>query len=354
MMDRKNQFDISTSLMSPPEATPLESFARSTQSDPTDTSPTEKARESYKMVLAAFGGNFPMSPPVSPDTKTISTDEAPALVDRDPVLYPNSEPQSSPSSQAPLFNEDDTIHKINGHVAARASNLFREASPPKQHEYELALEFKSQVMKTHHTNRNLWLERERSYLLEDRALKSGVKRYPNIAPAQGRKNGGRAPVVGHVVKSGHVEKAPRVNKRPQKERATPEHSNGPKVAREDKDFNALPDYCPNINAYQPERSNSLKVEWRGAPIDLRNDENYHLLHEDERLLAANLRLDCATYLTSKRRIFIRRLECEKIGKDFRKTDAQQACKIDVNKASKLWTAFDKVGWLKRSHIQRFL
>jgi len=37
----------------------------------------------------------------------------------------------------------------------------------------------------------------------------------------------------------------------------------------------------------------------------------------------------------------------RIGKEFRKTDAQQACKIDVNKASKLWTAFDKVGWFKK-------
>ena len=81
------------------------------------------------------------------------------------------------------------------------------------------------------------------------------------------------------------------------------------------------------------------------------DPHRALLDPEEVSLAANLRLDCATYLTSKRRIFVARRECwagtwgGKGKKEFRKTDAQQACKIDVNKASKLWMAFEKVGWL---------
>jgi hypothetical protein len=44
----------------------------------------------------------------------------------------------------------------------------------------------------------------------------------------------------------------------------------------------------------------------------------------------------------------------RIGKEFRKTDAQQACKIDVNKASKLWTAYDRVGWFDSEHFQQYL
>jgi hypothetical protein len=79
-----------------------------------------------------------------------------------------------------------------------------------------------------------------------------------------------------------------------------------------------------------------------------------LLHPDELILASNLRLDCATYLTSKRRIFLRRLECARIGKEFRKTDAQQACKIDVNKASKLWQAYDRVGWLDIQWMREYM
>jgi hypothetical protein len=96
------------------------------------------------------------------------------------------------------------------------------------------------------------------------------------------------------------------------------------------------------------------VDWKGQPIDLSKDPHARLLHPDEVALAGNLRLDCATYLTSKRRIFERRLQCLKTGKEFRKTDAQQACKIDVNKASKLWTAFDKVGWLDAHWVRKYI
>ncbi|KAL8291030.1 hypothetical protein RB597_005595 [Gaeumannomyces tritici] len=115
--------------------------------------------------------------------------------------------------------------------------------------------------------------------------------------------------------------------------------------REDKAFEMLPDFCPPLGSLPANRPNCLKVDWKGNALDLTNDPHAHRLHPDERLLAAGLRLDCATYLTSKRRIFMRRLECARIGKEFRKTDAQQACKIDVNKASKLWTAYERVRWL---------
>jgi hypothetical protein len=123
--------------------------------------------------------------------------------------------------------------------------------------------------------------------------------------------------------------------------------------RVDVDFNALEDYCPPRDSL-PNKPNCLKVEWKGGPTDLSDDPDRHLLHPDEVMLASILRLSCATYLTSKRRIFIRRLECLRIGKDFRRTDAQQACKIDVNKASKLWAAFDKVGWLDKAWVQSYL
>jgi len=294
-----------------------------------------------------------MSPPVSPATKNINTAESPALVVRDPILYPTTEQQTSPSSQSPLFTEDEALvaqRLVDGHVAARESSFFREASPPRQSEYELVLEFKAEVAKQFDANRSKWLNRERLYLLEDRALQAGARRYTNIAPATGpsrpRPNTKPSPV-----RNGGI-----VKPRPAKTtagRATPDRATGPKVAREDKDFNSLPDYCPPVTSL-PSKPNSLKVDWRGAPIDLRNDPNAHLLHPDELLLAANLRLDCATYLTSKRRIFIKRIEALRIGKEFRKTDAQQACKIDVNKASKLWQAFEKVGWLNPSWVKKYM
>lgn len=244
---------------------------------------------------------------------------------------------------------------VNGHVAARESSQFREASPPRQSEYELALEFKAEVAKAYNSNRSKWLSRERLYLLEDRALNSGSKRYLAIAPA----SGGRAARPSGIAKSNsskHGIKPSRQSNHATHSthvRAPSDQHSGPKVAREDKDFSALPNYCPPLNSL-PSKPNSLKVDWKGAPIDLRNDPYYDKLHPDEVLLAANLRLDCATYLTSKRRIFMQRIETLKIGKEFRKTDAQQACKIDVNKASKLWQAFDKVGWLDPKWVRMYM
>jgi predicted DNA-binding ribbon-helix-helix protein len=89
-------------------------------------------------------------------------------------------------------------------------------------------------------------------------------------------------------------------------------------------------------------------------LDLTNDPDRHMLHEAELNLASTLRLVCATYLCSKRRVFEARIEALKIGKEFRKTDAQQACKIDVNKASKLWQSFEKVGWFNPEYFRQYL
>jgi hypothetical protein len=347
-MERKNQFDIK-SLMSPPEPTPHESFARA--------SPTKPMDSQMKTLFPMPGGRFPMSPPVSPATKNITTDESPAFAVRDPVLYPNAELQSSPSSQTPLFNEDEASAQrvVDEHVAARKlDNLFRdrEASPPRQSDYELALEFKAQVAKQFDANRKKWLNRERLFLLEDRALQNGTRRYTNIAPASGGKPRNQPPKQ-NGSKNGVIKVRSPPHPKTNHIRNTPDRSMGPKVAREDKDFDLLPDFCPPLSSL-PTKPNSLKVDWRGAPIDLRNDPNAHLLHADEILLAANLRLDCATYLTSKRRIFIKRIDALRIGKEFRKTDAQQACKIDVNKASKLWSAFDKVGWLDPKWVKKYM
>jgi hypothetical protein len=79
-----------------------------------------------------------------------------------------------------------------------------------------------------------------------------------------------------------------------------------------------------------------------------------MLHEAEVNLASSLRLNCATYLTTKRRIFEGLLIKLKRGEQFRKTDSQQCTRIDVNKASKLWTAFEKVGWFDPKHFQAWL
>jgi hypothetical protein len=329
-------------LLSPPEATPLDNFNQ-TSSKPTMAS-------QMKSLFPIQAAQLPLSPPVSPATKNIVRDESSThTTTRDPILYPNTEATSASSSQVPLFGEQALATKrvVNEHVAAREPSLFREASPPRHNDYELALEFKSQVMQAFtRSNPRTWFERERAQLLEDQALRTGVRRYPTLAPATIKVRNS-----GTKIKSAGIVKPPRQPK-PKVPRATPEPGKI-RVAREDKDFDLLTDYSPPTSSL-PNKSNSLKVDWRGAPIDLSYDPHRNLLHPDELLLAANLRLDCATYLTSKRRIFKARIDALKIKKEFRKTDAQQACKIDVNKASKLWQAYEKVGWLNPKWVEQYV
>jgi hypothetical protein len=339
-MEHKDTFDVRNNMLSPPEPIPQDSFSRSLSTSSMD----------FKMTgpsMAIAKAQQPMTPPISPASKN-SLPEASSSEVRDPILYPNP----GPSPKSPLFTVNDTHRVVDEHVAARESTPFRSVSPPRHSEYQLALEFKSQVAQAFNANRRLWAQRELAQLKEDSLLKMGGRRYTTIAPATGmRRPTGPKPVRQNGVKNG-VSKPPRAPKPSTSARGvTPDA--GKRVAREDKDFSSLPDYCPPLSSL-PNKPNSLKVDWKGAPIDLKYDPHAHLLHPDEIYLAANLRLDCATYLTSKRRIFIKRIEAFRIGKEFRKTDAQQACKIDVNKASKLWQAFDKVGWLNPKWITKFV
>jgi hypothetical protein len=339
-MENKTQFDIKSILLSPPEATRLDHFNQPS---------TESTMASQmKLLFPIQASHLPLSPPISPATKNITTEESSSLATHDPILYPNTESASATSSQVPLFGEAATKRVVHEHVAAREPSLFRYASPPRQVEYELALEFKSHIMQTFaKSNRLAYLSRERAQLMEDQAMRSGGRRYPVLAPATPERTG-RPNKVGKPI---GVAKPPRKSiVRPP--RVTPEPG-VKRVAREDKDFDQLTDYSPPTSSL-PDKYNSLKVEWRGAPIDLDLDPHQHLLHRDELLLAANLRLDCATYLTSKRRIFKARIEALRIKKEFRKTDAQQACKIDVNKASKLWQAYEKVGWLHPKWVEKYV
>ncbi|KAF8862681.1 putative SWIRM domain-containing protein [Acephala macrosclerotiorum] len=341
-MENKDVFDARTTMLSPPEQTLQDSFSRKASGSSMDFV------MSSLHPMPVVRGQPPLSPPISPETKNLNPESPSSIALRDPILFPHQDS----STQPPLFTSDP--HRvIDEHVATRESSAFREVSPPHRVEYELALEFKSRVLEAYNQDRKRWARREFAQLREDNMLKHGGNRrtYLAIAPASGvRGNGIRGPRQPAVRSPKGIVKPARV-KPAQARGATPE--SGKRVAREDKDFSALPDYCPPLSSL-PNKPNSLKVDWKGAPIDLKFDPHAHLLHPDEIMLAANLRLDCATYLTSKRRIFIKRIEAFRIGKEFRKTDAQQACKIDVNKASKLWQAFDKVGWLNQKWIQKYL
>ncbi|SPQ19840.1 b7e56077-6ac3-46ec-a490-bc00d0b1adfa [Thermothielavioides terrestris] len=361
--------------MSPPEPAPLETFkAAGLPSEKAAPSPAEQVPRE------------PLSPPVSPfshPSSTISPAPPLGLSDgKDPILYPAGEPRAS-APTGPLFSlipesvvnyKEATERLVNEHIASRPAGLFRDSTPPKPEDYELALFFKSNCFRMFRDNPQEWLRKERALLRADRrrtAPSFQPHKLPHILPAAKPAVSGPQP---SKTPSARVQKPSPQKPRPPKVRvqnprpirATPAparetiHVGTPEprvrtVApnREDKDFASLQDLSPPLSTL-PAKGNSLKVDWKGNALDLTNDPYRDLLHPDELILASNLRLDCATYLTSKRRIFLRRLECAEKGKEFRKTDAQQACKIDVNKASKLWQAYEKVGWLDIEWMRQYM
>ncbi|SCU80090.1 LAME_0B01574g1_1 [Lachancea meyersii CBS 8951] len=115
----------------------------------------------------------------------------------------------------------------------------------------------------------------------------------------------------------------------------------------------LPDYSPSVSLL-PNNNKCLKVEWKGSSMDLSDDPLRDRLHPAELQLAQILRLPCDLYLDSKRRLFLEKMHRLKQGLPFRRTDAQKACRIDVNKASRLFAAYEKIGWLQDDKFEQFL
>ena len=369
--ESKKTCDISN-LMSPPEPAPLESFMQVEMAATPEPAPLEKRPVP----------NPPLSPPVSPPNKAVNpvSSAVPAAISiQDPIIFPSAGPPANPPVGPLFIATGGSIEAVNAatrqlvdeHIASRPASLFREATPPRREDYELALYFKSNCLRMFKENPKAYLRQERELLRADRKsiiVARPIVKLPPILPAS-RPTASKPQTAKTVANRIQKPRSPRSNGKvslPRPIRATPairqtirvSSTPEPRVRtvapnREDKDFRSLPDYCPPLNSL-PNKPNSLKVDWKGNALDLSKDPHASLLHPDELLLAAGLRLDCATYLTSKRRMFMRRVECAKIGKEFRKTDAQQACKIDVNKASKLWTAYEKVGWLDGKWVHKYL
>jgi hypothetical protein len=237
-------------------------------------------------------------------------------------------------------------------------------SKPAREDYELAVSFVSTAYKSYNQNPLGWYLQEREFD-ERYGKRSRIEKKPAANKRPALKHLAPAPSSRQKVALPRVARAPRAPaKRTPKNRvydsfdqlpaAVSPRPPRPTTNRDDTDYNALPDFSPPIDTLPKGNSKVLKADWKGQVLDLSNDPDRHLLHEAELNLASTLRLTCATYLCSKRRIFQARIEALRIGKEFRKTDAQQACKIDVNKASKLWQAYEKVGWFKPDFFRSYV
>ena len=311
------------------------------------------------------------SPPISPfDTQSQkeNTDNASEQGTLDPPLFRRESTTYALAPDVPLFSSQPSSQEvITQHM--QSADYAQLLIKPAEEDYKLVVQFQATVFNQALKNRsayNTWRAQERKF--EERYSKpavqaGGIQKRPSpkkLAPAPAPRS--RQPKVA----------LPKVAPRPAREpkpKGTPkaqifnsfeEHigsvspkATRPATNRDDLDYNAIPDYSPPLGTLIGNEK-KLKAEWKGNKLDLSNDADRHLLHEAELELASTLRLSCATYLCSKRRVFQARINALKIGKEFRRTDAQQACKIDVNKASKLWQAYDKVGWFDTNYFRQYL
>lgn len=326
------------------------------------------------------------SPPVSPWTckqykdqagKAAQDDQEESCTTKDPLLYPDSQSGSEIPTGQSLFPSEPSMKAAQEIVSRHiATHKFKNTvATPTREEYLLALSFVSTVGRNYNRNPAAYLKRareetEEQYRKAKRICgKPGIKPTSHIAiaPAPPQKQPRKAiKATSTSTPVQRVKRTPKATPKaspisklmsyPAKGRSeTPEVRPQGAKRPEDIDYDSLSDYSPPTSTLPQGNPKCLKADWPSTNVlDLSSDPDRHMLHEAELNLAGTLRLSCATYLCSKRRIFIARLQALKIGKEFRKTDAQQACKIDVNKASKLWTAYDKVGWFNQAYFQGYL
>lgn len=374
--------------MSPPEAKPLDDLGLTSLKSP--TTPRASVYTPEKKAFSPMGNTSSSdktmrilpSPPVSPwmSKQHKSGDRATKTEDafnEDPPLY--DEADSVDVDGRPLFPLEpakSTGDLIDRHIAMHMVQFKNKLNRPTREEYRLALSCIPVVGEAYNRNPGLYMKRQReeteSYYWQTKRIRAHpitreereaqLSKGAPLAIAPAPKAGKRAikPAVQKASPGPRVKRTPKASPMaklmnyPAKGRSSETPERMPGTKREDTDYTSLVDYAPPLSTL-PHNPKALKADWPSNNIlDLSNDPDRHMLHEAEVNLAATLRLSCATYLCSKRRIFEARLTALRIGKEFRKTDAQQACKIDVNKASKLWTAFDKVGWFHPDYFRPHL
>lgn len=366
---------------SPPEAPKPDSFTASDA--PYRDAPQEDL--DIPVTLPPFRSLFssvshsPLSPPVSPLVGNFNaTDHEPphrpshsSVPDKDYELFPHKSLTVSDGVTPPLFQpveprvSVEPPDVIDLHIRSRR---YSDRPSPTRKEYELAVNLRSTVLEKYMADPAGWYKQEQEYLKAypprfpqkatgDNPSGSKRKATDDTRPAKRSRPAAKSlteklPAPKRAVRppprdlpSDHLPQQPVVKHRRKVSRATP-------TPREDMDYHKVHDFSPHISTMAPGKN--LKIDWKGHPLDLSSDPDRHELDDAEIQLASVLRLTAAQYLYAKRKIFERFVELSRIGKDFNKTSAQGVCKIDVNKASKLWTAFDKVGWFDKRLFSQYL
>ncbi|KAI1916560.1 hypothetical protein LOZ12_003028 [Ophidiomyces ophidiicola] len=344
--------------ISPPNDT-AHTFDTNT-SQPPHTSYSTAASQKEKQTATSSEVSSPsemISPPITPFKKgDAMPQEGPAGPDnelagssKDPILFPiDQRPQET--SDVPLFGPDISVLAQRKTLATEKQGT-RRARPRK-------ICGRSRVIEGFNRDPRAWLEFENKQL--ERMYGKPVGRATN---AKSKKSSPKTKVIqakaSGVQKPQHTMRTRKSTTQEPAEKPSPitpvKAAPKPRVIgtnRDVTDYRSIVDYSPPISTL--DTAKGFKAEWKGQMLDLSEDPDREILHRDELTLAATLRLSCNSYLCNKRRIFVACINSFRCRKDFRKTDAQQACKIDVNKASKLWLAFDRAGWFQPKYFTQYL
>lgn len=364
--------------LSPPEETPIDSFSKD----------ADAGRGLWASKLAPIQTG--PSPPASPEQRllpripALNTDLSHSSAPRDPPLFPTSHLDTD---AAPLFSDasqqsdlrHDSFNSNQGQRTPEASPVKKSKSKPKRafawidpertgadlQEYWLQnlTELKripGNMTRLSPQEPPVTSERFDDYTASlKRSLHrtgSGVSK-PKVPPPKATTiRPAKVSIPAAPRKAPKLASLPRDRKsptvEPEKRKRAPPTKAAP-LKEDDKRWASLPDYSPPISTLDG-KPKALKVTWRGSPNDLSGDPDIHAMHPQEIEVAAELKLPAAQYLANKRRIFQAKLASLQTGKTFTKTAAQQACNIDVNKTSKLWEAYDRIGWFDEQHFQKWL
>ncbi|KAF3000983.1 hypothetical protein E8E13_009421 [Curvularia kusanoi] len=372
-----NRLTVS-SLLSPPEMERSNSFGSAKPSVALQYHKVDPAASTQYHLpqLPMFKMPAYASPPISPfDTQSQkeNMDNASEQGTLDPPLFRRDSTTEALAPDVPLFSSQSSTQPSSQEAAItqhmQSTDYAQLKSKPAEEDYKLVAQFQAtvftQALKSP-ASYNQWRAQERKYedVYSRPAVRDGgVQKRPSpkkLAPAPAPRS--RQPKMALPKAVARPAREPKPKRTPKARvlDSFEEHigSISPKAARpattrDDLDYNAITDYSPPLSTLIGNEK-KLKAEWKGNKLDLSIDPDRHLLHEAELELASTLRLSCATYLCSKRRVFQARINALRIGKEFRRTDAQQACKIDVNKASKLWQAYDKVGWFDADYFREYV
>lgn len=362
--------------LSPPEETPIDSFSKDADAG--------RGPWASKLAPIQTGPSPPASPKqrLLPRIPALNTDLSHSSAPHDPPLFPNTHHDND---AAPLFSDASQQSEVrhDSFTSDKEQQRSRSSTPKKSkskrpfawlspersgleyHEFwtqnlaELR-RIPGNMTRLSPQEPPVTSERFDDYTASlKRSLHrtgSGISK-PRISPPKGPVTKPakvsipapprRAPKIASVPRD---HKSPTVE--PEKRKRAPPTKHAPQK-EEDKLWASLPDYSPPISTLDG-KPKALKVTWRGSPNNLSGDPDIHAMHPQEIEAAAELKLPAAQYLANKRRIFQAKLASLQAGKTFTKTAAQQACNIDVNKTSKLWEAYDRIGWFDEQHFQKWL